>query len=570
MDSSIWSDSTKRWRGGDIECGPYISAAISFFRLNLFYACVVFVLLIFLGRLFVLTVVLGNENKELAEGNRIKLVEVEAERGQIYDRNGQVLAKSETYFVLVKGGNVQEIGRDEANRLESQGLAGQYFEGEGGKIEQRVRRKYALGEVAAHILGYTSVVQEEEKKDGEDLAITNARGRLGIEASYDQFLQGRVGKKLIEVDAVGQEVSILGEEAAVSGRNVYTAIDGELQKISYESLKKYSENSGSKRGAIIIENPNTGEVLALVSYPAFDPMDIGRYVSKPNNPFFNRVVQGNYPPGSVFKINSALAGLESGLVDAGWEVDDVGRFELGGEVFSNWYFNQYGKVEGLIKMEKAIARSNDTYFYKLGEKIGLDALRQMAIKLGFGQKTGIDLPQEALGLVPDGVWKRSTIGDEWYLGDTMHLTIGQGYMLTTPAQVNGMTSFIASGVFAKPYIVKRIESWPDGAEISFGEKISGEGLVRNESLELVRSGMENACKTGGTGTPFFVAEYRVACKTGTAEEAGGKPHAWFTVYGPFDAPQIAMTVVVERGGEGSVVAAPVAKEIFDWWIENRK
>lgn len=568
IDGSLWAGSGRLWHEGNIENGPKVSA-ISFFRLNFFYVVAVVVLLVFLGRLFVLTVVEGSENRELAEGNRIKLVELEAERGRILDRYGRDLASSQTVYLLKKDAGEQEISADYARQLEEGGLAGEYFEGESGTIERRVKRNFALGEAAAHVLGYTSVVQEEEKQKEPELPITNTRGRLGIEASYNQFLTGQVGKRLIEVDASGSDISVLGEEESAAGRNIHTTLDGDLQKVAYGALKKYADEAGSKRGALIAQDPTTGEVLALVSYPSFDPADIGRAVVNRDNPFFNRAVQGNYPPGSVFKINSALAGLESG-VEPSWEVDDVGRFELGGQVFSNWYFNQYGKTEGLIKMERAIVRSNDTYFYRLGERIGLDSMRQMAISLGFGQKTGIDLPDEALGLVPDGVWKRASIGDEWYLGDTMHLSIGQGYMLTTPMQINKMTSYIASGHLTKPYLVRKIESGLDASEITFGSEVVGENLASEENLSLVRSGMGKACEAGGTGAPFFRANYRVACKTGTAEDAGKKPHAWFTVFAPVDTPKVTMTVVVENGGEGSAVAAPVAKEVMDWWMENRK
>jgi len=567
LDGSLWKESTRAWRDGDIENGHKITP-ISFFRLNFFYFGAVVILLVFLGRLFGLTIVAGQENRELAEGNRIKLIELEAERGKIFDRWGQEIARSRTVYTLVKGKEQREIDLAEAKKLEEGGHAGEFFEGDMGKIVRTVKREYPLSAAGAHVLGYTSTVQEEEKKKEPDIETINSRGRQGIEASYDRFLLGTAGKRLIEVDAQGRNVSILGEEEQKTGRNIHTTLDGELIKVSYEALKKYADEFGSRRGALVAQNPNTGEVLALVSYPSFDPTDIGRAVSDKNNPFFNRAVQGSYPPGSVFKITTSLAGLNSG-VDKDWEVDDVGRFELGGEVFSNWYFNQYGKTEGLIKLERAIARSNDTYFYKLSERIGLDALRKTAIALGFGQKTGIDLPDEALGLVPDGVWKRSAIGDEWYLGDTMHLSIGQGYMLTSPIQVNGMTSYVASGKLTKPFIASRIEGGSDGGEISFDGKIEGETVASDENLNIVRAGMKRACETGGTGAPFFRAPYRVACKTGTAEEAGGKPHAWFTTYAPVEKPNIALTVVVERAGEGSQVAAPVAKEVMDWWFQNR-
>lgn len=569
IDGSVWADTRRMWHLGDIERGPQVAKSISFFRLNFFYAGAVFIFLVFLARLFVLTVVDGNENRLLAEGNRIKLLELEAPRGPIVDRYGSVLAESKTIYFLTKGDSEREIEEGEVRQLEDAGLAGEYFEGEEGKVERRVQRKYMLGEAASHVLGYTSVVQEEEKEKEPKLSTINARGRLGIENSYEQFLGGKVGKRLIEVDVVGSNVSVLGEEDPIVGRRMHTTLDAGLQAKAYEVLKKYAEESGGKRGALIAQNPNTGEVLALVSYPSFDPTDIGRAVTKGDNPFFNRAVQGNYPPGSVFKITSALAGLESGQIDANWEVDDVGAFELGGERFSNWYFNQYGKTEGLVKIEKALARSNDTYFYKMGEKIGLNALRKTAIALGFGQKTGIDLPDEALGLVPDGVWKQASIGDDWYLGDTMHLTIGQGYMLTTPIQINGMTTYVASGKLTKPYIVWKIDSGVDAGEISFGSTVLGENVASGQNLQIVRDGMKKACETGGTGAPFFRATYKVACKTGTAEETGGKPHAWFTVFAPVENPQIALTVLVERGGEGSAVAAPVAREVLDWWMENR-
>lgn len=570
IDSSLWGDRNLRWRRGDIESGEKIPNEMSFFRLNFFYVGVFAILLIFLARLFVLTIVAGDQNRELAENNRVKLVEVEAERGQILDREGVPLAYSQTVFVLKRGSIEKEISKEDAERLMAAGLAGEYFEGSEGTILRTVRRDSVLGEAASHVLGYTSVVQEEEKKRDETLGVVNARGRLGLESTYDSFLLGRPGKRLIEVDALGRNVSVLGEERSQKGRDITVTLDRDLQRVAYESLKKYTDRTGSKKGAIVIENPSTGEVLALASSPSFDPEDIGRAVADKNLPFFNRATQGNYPPGSVFKIVTALAGLESGSVTRDDEVEDVGQFEFGGERFSNWFYNEYGKTDGFIKIERAIARSNDIFFFKLGQKMGLDPLREMAKKLGFGQKTGIDLPEEAFGLVPDEVWKKSAVGDSWYTGDTMHLSIGQGFMLTTPVQVNAMTSYVASGKLTKPFIVSKIEGGLDAGEINFEPKIIGENLVKSENLDLVRAGMKAACETGGTGAPFFNAKYRVACKTGTAEELGGESHAWFTLYAPVESPKIAMTVVVEHGGQGSAIAAPVAKEVMDWWMANRK
>lgn len=570
IDSSLWGDSDMRWRKGDIEGVIRMPREMSFFRLYFFYVLVFAVLLTFLARLFVLTIVDGSENRELAENNRVKLVEVEAERGKIIDRFGKPLSYSQTVYILKKGDMESELSSEDAGRMEASGLAGEYFEGVEGKIIKKVRRRSTLGEAASHVLGYTSVVQAEEKERDRITELTNARGRLGLEQMYNLFLSGTVGKRLIEVDAGGSSVSILGEQEMQAGRSIVTGLDGDLQKVVFEALSKYAQESGSFKGAAVVQNPTTGEILALASYPSFNPEDIGRSVTDKNNPFFNRALSGNYPPGSIFKVVTALAALESGTVKRDEEIEDVGQFEFGGERFSNWYYNQYGKTDGLVKMERAIARSNDTYFFRVGQKINLDTLRSVAIKLGFGQKTGIDLPDEAYGLVPDGVWKQSAVGDSWYTGDTMHLMIGQGFMLVTPLQINAATAYVASGLLTKPYIVSKIESGLGAGEISFEPKIVGENIIGEDSLKVVRQGMKKACEIGGTGAPFFRASYKVGCKTGTAEEAGGKPHAWFTIFAPFEKPQIAMTVIVERGGEGSAVAAPVAKEVVDWWFQNRQ
>src|SRR3989344_1412249 len=537
-------------------------------RLFVFYIASFIILLIFLGRLFHLTVIAGSENRDLAEGNRIKLVEREAHRGIIYDRRGNVLARSGMVYWLVKNGEVKWITREQAEELEREGLASENFEGDLGIIRLEVKREYLLGEVAAHVLGYTSEVQEGDLKENGSLSLVQSIGRLGLEQNYNNFLTGKVGKKIIEVDTFGKKVSILGEKEYVSGQDIQTTLDGQLQEKVYEALNKQAGMVATKKGAVVVQNPNTGEVLALVSVPSFNPEDIGKSVADLEKPFFNRVTQGSYPPGSVFKIVTALAGLESGQIDQNTEIEDVGEFELGGSKFSNWFFNKYGKTDGVIKIQKAIARSNDIFFYRVAERIGLKTLRDMAKNLGLGQKTGIDLPTEVVGLVPDEVWKQSAYGDNWYLGDTMHLGIGQGFLLTTPIQMNVVTSFLATGKLTKPYLVSKISD-ENGELAEFSTKVLGENIVEVNNLQLVRAGMKDACKLGGTGAPFFNAKYEVGCKTGTAEKELGNPHAWFTVFAPFENPQIALTVIIEDGGEGSSVAAPVAKEIVDWWMANR-
>ena len=569
MDSSVWFAGKRQWRRGDLEDDGYFDLPLSNLRIYLFYFVIFLVLLVFVARLFALTVVDGSKNLALADSNRVKIIETEAPRGRILDRNGKVLAQSRIVYVLTKGDSSREISQNDAKILEQTGRAGEYFEGRDGKITEEVRRDYTLAEAAAHVLGYVSVTQAEEKQRDQTISIINSQGRLGVEATYNSFLTGMVGRRLVEVDANGQNVSVMGQESPKAGRDIHLTVDGDLQKVAYEALVKYTKLARSSKGAVVIENPQTGEILALVSSPSFDPGNIGKAINDSNLPFFNRAVQGTYPPGSVFKIVTSLAGLSTGKITPDTEFDDVGKIEVGGQTFSNWFFTEYGKTDGPIKIEKAIARSNDIYFYKAGQATGVENIKDMAVKLGYGQKTGIDLPEEAFGLVPDEVWKKSTISQNWYLGDTMHMAIGQGFLLTTPVQVNSVTSFVASGKLVKPFLVSKIDAGNGAGEIKFGTRVVGENLVGSAYLDLVRRGMKAACETGGTGFPFFTTSYRVSCKTGTAEEAGGESHAWFTVFAPVDSPQIAMSVVVEHGGQGSAVAGPVAKDILDWWFKNR-
>ena len=537
-------------------------------RFYLFYLAAIFVLLLFLGRLFNLTVIAGEKNRELSENNRIRIVEVEAERGKIFDRRGRLLAYSQQKYFLKKGENETAISPEQAKDLEAEGLAGENFEGDLGKIYQKTQRIYPLSDAVSHVLGYTSIVSKEDLQARPQLSFFETVGRLGVEASYDSFLRGKAGKKLIEVDVLGRNVSILGSVDSVAGRDIKLTIDADLQKIAYSALVRAVNRIGSRRGAVVIQNPKTGEVLALASAPGYNGEDIGRYVSDLDQPFFNRATVGTYPPGSIFKIVSALAGLESGKIDANFGVEDVGEFVLGGSRFSNWYYNQYGRREGVLRIDRAIGRSNDIFFYRLAQEVGLREIRETAINLGFGQKTGIDLPDEAFGLVPDEVWKKSASGDDWFLGDTMHLAIGQGFMLATPMQLNSLISFVASGKKTRPFLVSHVDAGFGKTEVNFqGEAVLN--LVKAENLDLVRRGMRQACQTGGTGWPFFDAPYSVACKTGTAEKFLGNPHAWFSVYAPYDAPVIAITVLVEEGGEGSSVAGPVAREILDFWNTNQ-
>ncbi|MEX2027908.1 MAG: penicillin-binding transpeptidase domain-containing protein, partial [Candidatus Curtissbacteria bacterium] len=417
VDSAIFSEKIGRLRFIDLSGDdPDTTGA----RRRVFSALILFIVFAFIIRLFYLEVVNGSENRALAEDNRIRLVNIVAARGKIFDRNGEVVAQSSRTFWLIKGDDRKQITPEQKKELEAQGLASENFEGSLGQIFTEVGRAYSLGEAGSHVLGYTSLAQKTDLSGNSKLLSEDLIGRAGVEETYDDFLLGRDGQKLLEVDASGNNVSILDEVAPKDGQSIHLTIDAKLQKVAYEALKKGAAGVGTNRGAIIVSNPQTGEVLALASLPSFDPNNVGGVTSDPDKPLFNRAVLGNYPPGSIFKLVTALAALESGKVTRDTEIEDVGEFYLGAVRFSNWYYTVYGGRDGALKVDRAIARSNDIFFYRIAETTGVDLIRKMALKLSFGAKTGIDLPSEDFGLVPDNVWKQSTQNQPWYPGDTMH------------------------------------------------------------------------------------------------------------------------------------------------------
>lgn len=571
-DSAIFSERVGRLRfgaGGDEEEPGS--------RHKVFAFLIFAIVFVFLLRLFYLQVVTGAKNRALAENNRIRLVGLVAPRGKILDRNGVLIAQSNVTYWLKKGDEKKAITLAQKNDLEAQGLASEDFSGSLGQIYEEVGRTYPLGEEASHILGYASLAQKADLNRNAQLTSQDLVGRAGIEETYEDFLKGTDGQKLIEVDATGGKVSIISKAAPKQGENIRLTIDAKLQKVAYEALKKGAEKAGVKGGAIIVSQPATGEVLALASLPSFDPNNVGGVTNDPAKPLFNRATLGNYPPGSIFKLVTALAGLESGVINRDTEIEDVGEFDFSGTHFSNWYFTSYGGKDGVLKLVRAIARSNDIFFFKVGEMVGLSPIRKMALKLGFGAKTGIDMPSEDFGLVPDGVWKQSTQNLPWYPGDTMHMAIGQGFLLATPMQISNLINFMASGKLTKPYLVREIDpsglasggaSGPKTSKIN--PKVIGKNLVNDANFNLVREGMRQVCQTGGTAWPFFeVKNYTLGCKTGTAEKTEGNPHAWFGAFAPFDRPEISVTVLVEDGGEGSTVAGPVAKEVLDYWFGQK-
>jgi penicillin-binding protein 2 len=371
-------------------------------------------------------------------------------------------------------------------------------------------------------------------------------------------------------------------------------IDAELSELVFAAL-------GERRGAVVVSVPQSGEVLAMVSKPSFLPEsdpprgvldrwsdEIGRQTVAPNlsaaldfphNPFLFRPIAATYPPGSIFKIVTALAGLEYGAIDARTEVIDEGVLKVGEFEYANWYWRQFGRAEGSIAIIRALARSNDTFFYKVAEWVGPERLAQFARHFSLGERTQRTLSGEREGVVPDPNWKQQQFGEKWYLGNTYHMGIGQGEVLTTPLQLQTLMSTVAArGRKCEPKVLL--------AEAGSCSEVS----LEEESLSLLIRGLRQACSAGGTGYPFFDAPYDVMCKTGTAEfgqedEQGHRPtHAWFTVAVsrserqdpeiPEFIADLVVTVLVESDEaqpfrEGSADAAPIARTIADWWLAHR-
>jgi penicillin-binding protein 2 len=402
-------------------------------------------------------------------------------------------------------------------------------------------------------------------------------GKEGIEQSYESSLRGVDGKELIEVDAMGKPVRKLGVTDPLPGKDITTTIDADLQKATYEAM------STAKKGSVIVSTPK-GQILALVSKPSFDPnlFTLGKnytvsttsgyqHVSDvlldgENQPLLDRSIAGTYPPGSTFKLVTALAGLENNIIDKSFSIQDSGILKLGTFSFGNWYYLQYGKTDGTVDVIKAIKRSNDIFFYTLAQKVGVDRLSATARQFGVGQVLGIDLAGEAKGIVPTQKWKQEYMKEQWYLGDTYHYGIGQGYLLTTPLQVNEWTQVIANGgTVYRPRLVEKNQ-----------DPIIAKVPIQEESLRLVRQGMIESCAPGGVAWPLFQFTVQnatlkidgknileapvsstsakkknekivtVACKTGTAQHGDEhtKPHAWITLFAPAYNPEIVVTVII--------------------------
>ena len=435
----------------------------------------------------------------------------------------------------------------------------------------------------SHVLGYTGKINKEELDEyGEEYSPLDYVGKTGIEGYWEGQLKGEKGKKKVVVDALGKEERVLSRTEAKDGNGLVLSLDAELQAKTEQVLKKSIEEIDSANAAAAVAmDPDTGRILSLVSVPSFNNNFFAQGITSeqykkitdsPSNPLFNRAVSGEYPPGSIFKPIMAAAGLQEGIIDEHTSFKSTGGIRVGQWFFSDWKAGGHG----ITDVRKAIAESVNTFFYYLGggyndfEGLGWEKIVEYARKFGLGSPTKVDLPVESDGFLPTENWKQENKNRQWYIGDTYHLSIGQGYLLVTPIQVADYTSAFANkGTLYRPSMVKNIVS-PQGKTVKEVEpEVWKQGFIEKRKMGVVREGMRQAV-TQGSCRRLYDLEVKAAGKTGTAQSNKEKePHAWFTGFAPYKDPEIVLTVMVKHGGGSAEVAVPVAKEIFKWYFKKK-
>lgn len=550
------------------------------------------------SRLAYLQLAQGERNRQLADNNRIRLIPKLPVRGNIFDRKGRILASSklshsvflwpvarkqaEWPATLQRVSQILNIPEDEIEkRLEKEGyhsrsllriargitpaqitaFAEYKSELDGVEVDIEPVRNYPNGDVAAHVLGYTGEMTEKElaKRKDEGYRLGDVIGQMGVEAAYEKQLRGEWGGQQVEVDGSGQVIRLLGQKKAKPGQDVNLTLDLDLQKAAENAL-------GDRKGAIVAINPNNGEILAMASRPTFDPNifsarvtpDTWKQLQSKDHPFVNRALRG-FPPASTFKIITTTAGIESGKFSEDTVLETYASLTFGGIQFADWNHAGFGA----LSFVGALTWSSDTFFYQIGKGVGGPTLIEWARKYGFGQKTGIELaPEEATGLVADAAWKQKRMKLDWTIGDTVNMSIGQGFLQATPLQLAVMYSVPASGGYrVKPHLLKDKQ----------GAQELRESLhLKPATLRVLRQGMRGVVN-GGTGAVLNVPTIPPAAgKSGTAEAHPGEPHVWFGAFAPADKPEIVVVAFGEHaGGGGGKVAAPMVLQVLEQYFNGK-
>lgn len=563
----------------------------------------VLVIAVLIGRAAYLQIYQGEYYAGLADGNRIRIVPSMAPRGTFYDRNGELLVTNRPGFsvsllpltapisddVIARLSDLLKVPTDEI-KTKIAGHSGfnpiriktdvtpdivsiieeQKSQYPGVVIEVTPIRDYILKQEGAHTFGYVSEINdtELEKMKDEGYKSGDIIGKFGIEKIYDKELRGENGGQQVEVDVSGKPVQILGRKEPVPGDDLELTIDIKLQQAAEKAVDEQLTQIGAHAAAAVVMNPQTGEILAMVSRPAFDPNLFAHGISSkewnqlnnnPYHPMDNKTITGEYPPGSTFKIVTGTAALTEGVVTPDEQIFDSGH---------HWIIpkgNADGEALGWLNFHSALAHSDNVYFYEMGNRLGIDRLEKYARMFGLGAKTGIDLPYEASGLVANRRYKEKNFDDgEWYLSETFDAAIGQGFNLVTPLQAAMVMGEIAAdGKRYKPHVVNRIIA-PDGSVVKdFQPELLSQLDVPEEDIKLVQDGLHDVTKYGTAASSFRGFTVDIAGKTGTAENSQGRDHGWFVTYGPFDNPNVVVAVIVENGGYGSQSAVPIGRKILE-------
>jgi len=590
-------------------------------RLNglILFAIAAFFVLIM--RLFYLQIVEGEEYRRLSESNCIRLQGIDAPRGLLYDRNGKLLVDNRPSFdlsIVLKDARPvsntiekvadylkspvdelmsvisgkkgllsykpillkQDMGREQLAVIEVH-----KFDLPGIVVNIKPKRYYISKSSAAHLIGYLGQINNIDltKNRYQGAKSGDFVGKSGIEKSYDSYLRGERGGRQVEVNATGQVVKVLKTVDAIPGNNVVLTLDMELQKTAEKLME-------GKIGAVVAIDPNCGDILVMVSTPSFDQnefvsgMSHKLWKSLSSNefrPMTNKAIQGLYPPASTYKILTAIAGLEAGVIDESTTFFCPGYHKFGDRVFRCW--KKYG--HGKMNVEDAITQSCDVFFYQVGLKLGVDRLAWYAKAAGFGQPTGIDLDHEEGGLIPTAAWKKHRFKEAWQAGETLSIAIGQGFNLVTPLQMANFTAAVANGgTLYRPLIVKEIETANGIVVYENKPEIVGKLPIKQSNLAFVQKGMWDVVNgERGTGRAIRNSQIEICGKTGTAQVFGHKndkervdvdkvayylkPHAWFIAYAPASDPQIAIAVMVEHGEHGSWVA-PIAGKLIEKYLKK--
>ena len=601
----------------------FLQSSLSKDKIWLWLALLIIGLVILLGRVFYLQLFEGENFRAVAEGNRVRIRDVKSTRGIIYDRDQNILVKNIPNFSLAVV--PVDLPRDEEKINEIISHLAAVAQKPEEEIRQVIKQQpfysyqpiiikqnlnfeqAALTKIESynypgvilkinstrqyintpeipslsHILGYSGKINPDDLERYLDLgySIDDYVGKIGLELNYEEILKGKNGKEYVEVNAFGETKNILDHQLPQPGKNLVLTIDSELQKIAEQSLKNILSSYGKKKGSVIILDPNSGEILALVTWPAFDSNlfatgisfeDFSDLINNLDQPLFNRSISGEYPSGSTFKLIVASAALQEDLITPNTSFHSVGGIGIKSWFFPDWKAGGHGWTNVI----KAISESVNTFFYIIGgghndfDGLGVKKIKKYAEMFGLNKQLGIDLPNEATGFLPDIEWKQRVKQEQWYIGDTYHLAIGQGDILVTPLQVAAWTSVFANGgKLYQPHLVKEINDVDSSVIIQ--PKILNQGFIDPTNISIVNRGLRQAVLTG-SAKGLYGLPVAVAAKTGTAQwSSKNYPHSWLTAFAPYKKPEIVVTVLIEEGGEGSSTSVPVARQILEWWAINR-